>query len=98
VATPFLHLQHCGYCSEPQELTEDQRRLLTLFKAQRNRFVAVGLAIGLLLVLQRLYNGAAIASDLAPVLPGGRLQDCCWRRSVFSAVIYSCKCPRASLG
>ncbi|HEY9906409.1 MAG TPA: low-complexity tail membrane protein [Thermosynechococcaceae cyanobacterium] len=70
---PFYIFSIVAIALKPQELTEDQRRLLTLFKAQRNRFVAVGLAIGLLLVLQRLYNGAAIASDLASVLPGGRL-------------------------
>ncbi len=51
---------------KPERLSDDQRRLLTLFKAQRNRFLAVLVSVGMLLVLQRLYNAAPIAASVAP--------------------------------
>ena len=70
---PFYIFSIVAVALKPEQLTEDQRRLLTLFKSQRNRFVSVGVAIVLLFVLRWIYDGAAIASEVAPALPGGRV-------------------------
>ena len=69
---PFYIFSIVAVALKPEQLTEDQRRLLTLFKSQRNRWVAVGVAIGLLFVLRWIYVGAAIASATVSALPGGR--------------------------
>lgn len=70
---PFYIFSIVAVALKPEQLTEDQRRLLTLFKSQRNRLTAVGVAIGLWVVLRWIYDGAAIASEVAPALPGGRV-------------------------
>jgi hypothetical protein len=63
---PFYIFSLPGLVLKPTELTEAQRKLLTLFKAQRNRVIAVVIAIALIFVLQWLYNSAAIAAEVAP--------------------------------
>ncbi|MBF2027853.1 MAG: low-complexity tail membrane protein [Oscillatoriales cyanobacterium C42_A2020_001] len=63
---PFYIFSLVAIALKPEQLTEDQRRLLTLFKSQRHRILAVAVAVVMLVVLQKLYYGAAIASTIAP--------------------------------
>lgn len=63
---PFYIFSLVAVALKPEQLTEDQRRLLTLFKSQRNRILAVIIAGVLLVVLQKLYYAAAIAAAIAP--------------------------------
>lgn len=58
---------------KPEQLTEDQRKLLTLFTAPRNRGLAVAVAVLLAIVLQKLYFLAPIASEITPFAPVGRV-------------------------
>lgn len=58
---------------KPENLTEDQRRLLTLFQAQRNRFLAVGAAIVALFILRQIYYIAPVATATTPFGSSGRL-------------------------
>lgn len=70
---PFYIFSLPGLVLKPAELTEAQRRLLTLFKAQRNQIIAVVVAIALAFGLQWLYNSAAIAAEVAPFTGQNRL-------------------------
>jgi hypothetical protein len=58
---------------KPVVLTEDQRRLLTLFKSQRNQILAVVTASVMLGILTKLYNIAPIASDRISFLGNSHL-------------------------
>ena len=69
---PFYIFSIVAVALKPEQLTEDQRRLLTLFKSQRNRLTAGVVTVGLLLLVRWMYGAAAIASEVAPALPGGR--------------------------
>lgn len=51
---------------KPECLTEEQRKLLSLFTVQRNQFLAVGVAVVLAIALPKLYGIAPIASDITP--------------------------------
>ncbi|MGI0486141.1 low-complexity tail membrane protein [Pantanalinema rosaneae CENA516] len=58
---------------KPDALTEDQRRLLTLFKSPRTRIFSVLVAFGLLTLLRQLYYTAPIAATAVPAfLPESR--------------------------
>jgi hypothetical protein len=80
--TPVLWMQwqrpFCIYslvilALQPSELTEDQRRILRLFKAPTGRVVAIGVAVALVGVLWQIYRIAPIATEAASLLPIGRL-------------------------
>jgi len=58
---------------KPEQLTEDQRKLLTLFTAPRNRFLAIGVALLLAIALQKLYFIAPIAASMTPFAGVGRV-------------------------
>lgn len=57
---------------KPEQLTENQRKLLTLFQAQRNRYLAVGVAIVSLFLLRQIYYIAPIAAAITPFGSAGR--------------------------
>lgn len=63
---PFYIFSLIGVALKPAQLTEDQRRLLSLFKAQRNRFLAIAAAIIAFLALRQLYYLAPIAAPVTP--------------------------------
>lgn len=70
---PFSIFSLVALALKPERLSDDQRKLLTLFKSRRNQVGAIVLATLLLLVLQKLYLLAPIASSLAPFSPDARL-------------------------
>lgn len=57
----------------PEKLTEDQRRILTLFRSRRNPIVIGAGALLLFLLLQKIYTIAPIAADLTPIPPSLRV-------------------------
>jgi hypothetical protein len=69
---PFYIFSIILVALKPDQLTEDQRRLLTQFKSQRNRWLAVGAALALFFLLRWMFVVAAIASATVPAWPGGR--------------------------
>lgn len=60
---PFYIFSLPAVVVKPDRLTEDQRRLLTQFKATRNRLAAVAVAVVLLLLLRQIYFSSAIAAE-----------------------------------
>jgi hypothetical protein len=69
---PFYIFSLIAVVLKPDQLTEDQRRLLTLFKAQRNRFLAIAAAVIAFLTLRQLYYLAPIATPVTPFTPESR--------------------------
>ncbi|UIE37056.1 low-complexity tail membrane protein [Leptodesmis sichuanensis] len=63
---PFYIFSLIGVALKPAQLTEDQRRLLTLFKSQRNRWLAIAPAIITFFALRQLYYLAPIANPVTP--------------------------------
>ncbi len=59
---PFYIFSLIAVALKPEQLTEDQRRLLTLFKSQRNRLLAVLVPIVLAFALSKIYGVAPIAT------------------------------------
>jgi hypothetical protein len=58
---------------KPEQLTEDQRKLLTLFTTLRNRILSIVVAVLLAIALQKLYVVAPIAATITPFALLGRL-------------------------
>ncbi|MDX2242045.1 MAG: low-complexity tail membrane protein [Leptolyngbyaceae cyanobacterium bins.302] len=69
---PFNIFSLLGVALKPQRLTEEQRKLLTLFTVQRNQFLAIAVALVLALALQKLYFIAPIAAPITPFAAVGR--------------------------
>lgn len=67
---PFYIFSLIALALKPEQLTEDQRRLLTLFKSPRNRILAAIVPILLLIVLRQAYYSAAIAAEVLPFSTG----------------------------
>ncbi len=64
---PFYIYSLLAVSLKAPQLTEDQRRILTLFKTRRNSLF-IGLAAGtLFLCLKQVYGAAAIANAITPV-------------------------------
>jgi hypothetical protein len=78
---PFYIFSAIAVALQPAQLTDDQRRILTLGKSPRHRIVAIAVAIALLPILWQLYYGAAIAAPLAPLPPSAR-----WLGLLLSAI------------
>jgi hypothetical protein len=70
---PFCIFSLVALALKPEQFTADQRRLLTLFKSQRNRILAVVVPIVLLLLLHQIYYSAAIAAAVVPFPPEAHL-------------------------
>jgi hypothetical protein len=69
---PFYIYSLIAVALKPELLTEDQRRILTLFRTRRSQiWIAVG-ALLLFVLLRQIYNLAPIASNVAPFAPGLR--------------------------
>src|ERR671932_376548 len=54
---------------KPEQLTEEQRRLLRLFKTKTNRVLTVVAAVFMLWVLWQIYRMAPVAAAIASVAP-----------------------------
>ncbi|MBW4472202.1 MAG: low-complexity tail membrane protein [Stenomitos rutilans HA7619-LM2] len=80
---PFYIFSLVTVCLKPAALTDDQRRLLTLFKSSRNRVLAVLAAIALIVVLWKVYALAPIAASSVSFLPASR-----WLGLLIAAVAF----------
>jgi hypothetical protein len=66
---PFYIFSIVAVSVKPEALTDDQRRLLSLFKLPRNRLLAVLVAVALIVVLKKIYDIAPIATTSVSFLP-----------------------------
>ncbi|XGV98421.1 MAG: low-complexity tail membrane protein [Leptolyngbya sp. BL-A-14] len=66
---PFYIFSLVAVSLKPAALTDDQRKLLTLFKLPRNRVLAGLAAVALLFVLKNVYAVAPIAASSVSFLP-----------------------------
>ncbi|MEO8892231.1 MAG: low-complexity tail membrane protein [Coleofasciculaceae cyanobacterium] len=58
---------------KPEQLTVEQRRLLSLFKKKNNRVLIIAAAVLMLWVLWQIYRAAPIAAAVAPFSPSWRI-------------------------
>jgi len=70
---PFYIFSLMAVTLKPEHLTDDQRRLLTLFQSQRNRVLAALVSVGLLVLLRQIYVVAPIATDAFAIALNGRI-------------------------
>jgi hypothetical protein len=70
---PFYIFSLLMVALKPEQLTEDQRRLLTLFRSQRNRILAALVPVILFILLNQVYYAAPIAAEVVPFSEGWRL-------------------------
>lgn len=69
---PFYIFSILALAIKPEQLNEQQRRLLSQFKTQGNRVVAVLVAVFMLLALIQIYGAAPLAVSFAPFPPQWR--------------------------
>jgi hypothetical protein len=82
---PFYIFSLVAVALKPEKLTDDQRRILTLFKT-RTRLIWVGLgSLFLFLLLRQIYLIAPIASEFAPLAPSLRVLGLGWAAITFLA-------------
>ena len=65
---PFYIFSIVAVSVKPEALTDDQRRLLSLFKLPRNRLLALFVAVVLIVVLRKIYEIAPIATTAVSAL------------------------------
>lgn len=58
---------------KPEQLTDEQRRLLSLFKMKTNSVVTITAAIVMVGVLWQIYRVAPVAAAIVPLAPGWRI-------------------------
>ncbi len=58
---------------KPEQLAEQQRRILSLFKTKINPLLTIAGAVFMLWVLWQIYRVAPVAAAIAPLAPGWRL-------------------------
>lgn len=58
---------------KPEQLTDEQRRLLSLFKMKTNSVVTITAAIVMVWVLWQIYRVAPVAAAIVPLAPGWRI-------------------------
>jgi len=66
---PFYIFSVVAFALKPDQLTDDQRRLLTLFKSQRNQVIAVAVSAALFFLLQQIVGIAPLAAMAVPFPP-----------------------------
>ncbi len=69
---PFYIFSLVAVTVKPEKLTDDQRRLLSLFKQPRNRILALIVPVVLVVVLRQVYGIAPIAAATLPFSPTWR--------------------------
>jgi hypothetical protein len=95
---PFYIFSLVAVAIKPEQLTDDQRRLLTLFKSQRNRILAAALPVLLILVLARVYGISSIAIPVAPFSSEWRLLGLLLAAAAFLGVNLFTQVPVSVLG
>lgn len=73
VAKPFYIFSLLALTLKPTALSDDQRRMLTLFQRWWVRGLAVAAPVPLVWLLWEIYPRAVVASDITPFAPWGRL-------------------------
>jgi len=68
---------------KPEQLTQEQRRLLSLFKTKTNSVVTIAAAVFMLWVLWQIYRVAPVAATVAPFAPRWRLVGLLWAGLAF---------------
>ncbi|HEY9831372.1 MAG TPA: low-complexity tail membrane protein [Stenomitos sp.] len=66
---PFDIFSILIFALKPEQLTQEQRRLLSLFKTKTNRVITIAAAVFLLWVLWQIYRVAPMAAAVAPLAP-----------------------------
>jgi hypothetical protein len=69
---PFYIFSLLAIALKPEHLTEDQRRILTLFRTRRNPIWIGAGSVVLFIFLLQIYNIAPIAAGITPISPGLR--------------------------
>ncbi|MBW4539785.1 MAG: low-complexity tail membrane protein [Myxacorys chilensis ATA2-1-KO14] len=69
---PFYIFSLLAVSIRLENLTEDQRRILTLFRTRRSPIWIGGGAVLLVILLNQIYNIAPIAANLTPISPSLR--------------------------
>ncbi len=70
---------------KPENLTQEQRRILSLFKVKTNKLLTIVGAIFMFWVLWQIYRVAPIAAGVAPLKPGWRIVGLLWASLAFLA-------------
>jgi hypothetical protein len=68
---------------KPEQLTQEQRRLLSLFKTKTNSVVTIAAAVFMLWVLWQIYRVAPVAATVAPFAPRWRIVGLLWAGLAF---------------
>jgi len=68
---------------KPEQLTQEQRRLLSLFKTKTNSLVTIAAAVFMLWVLWQIYRVAPVAATVAPFAPRWRIVGLLWAGLAF---------------
>jgi len=68
---------------KPEQLTQEQRRLLSLFKTKTNSVVTIAAAAFMLWVLWQIYRVAPVAATVAPLAPRWRIVGLLWAGLAF---------------
>lgn len=80
---PFDIFSLLALAMKPENLTEPQRRLLSLFRAKTNKILTVIAAIFLLWVLWQIYRVAPVAAAVTPLAPRWRIVGLLWAGLAF---------------
>lgn len=70
---------------KPEQLTQEQRRLLSLFRTKTNPVVTISAAVFMLWVLWQIYRVAPLAAAVAPLAPRWRIAGLLGAGLVFLA-------------
>jgi hypothetical protein len=68
---------------KPEQLTQEQRRLLSLFKTKTNSVVTIAAAVFMLWVLWQIYRVAPVAATVAPFAARWRIIGLLWAGLAF---------------
>jgi hypothetical protein len=68
---------------KPEQLTVEQRRLLSLFKRKTNQVLIIAATVFMLWVLWQIYRVAPVAAAVAPFAPGWRIAGLLWAGLAF---------------
>jgi hypothetical protein len=68
---------------KPEKLTQQQLRLLSLFKTKTNKVLTIAAAFLMLWVLWQIYRVAPVAAAVAPFAPGWRIAGLLWAGLAF---------------
>jgi hypothetical protein len=68
---------------KPEQLTQEQRRLLSLFKTKTNSVVTIAAAVFMLWVVWQIYRVAPVAATVAPLAPRWRIVGLLWAGLAF---------------